>query len=183
MELNGLSMMILLFSMFPCIVTNRASSTHVAHSEACCLAEMDLGLDSGSFPRSLNYLVLKTTSSVNIPWPEKGMGDADYIHAFQKVIMPIALEFAPELVISVFYALAQLIHQDQSFVVPVSAGFDAAAGDELGECFVTPAGYAHMTHMLSGLAGGRLVVALEVSFYFHISFAFVDINHLGRLQS
>ena len=37
---------------------------------------------------------------MNIPWPEKGMGDADYIHAFQKVIMPIAMEFAPELVIS-----------------------------------------------------------------------------------
>ncbi|ETW78721.1 hypothetical protein HETIRDRAFT_324562 [Heterobasidion irregulare TC 32-1] len=80
--------------------------------------------------------------SVNIPWPEKGMRDADYIHAFQKIVMPIALEFAPELVI-------------------ISAGFDAADGDELGQCHVTPAGYAHMTHMLSGLAGGRLVVALE----------------------
>lgn len=50
----------------------------------------------------------------------------------------------------------------------VSAGFDAADGDELGECFVSPTGYAHMTHMLSGLAGGRLVVALEVgSLPFH----------------
>lgn len=39
-------------------------------------------------------------SSVNIPWPEKGMGDADYIHAFQRIVMPIAMEFAPELVIS-----------------------------------------------------------------------------------
>jgi histone deacetylase 6 len=57
-------------------------------------------------------------------------------------VMPIAMEFAPELVI-------------------ISAGFDAADGDELGECKVSPAGYAHMTHMLSGLAGGRLVVALE----------------------
>ncbi|KIK67369.1 hypothetical protein GYMLUDRAFT_1020131 [Collybiopsis luxurians FD-317 M1] len=80
--------------------------------------------------------------SVNIPWPEKGMGDADYIHAFQRIVMPIAMEFSPELVI-------------------ISAGFDAAFGDELGECNVSPAGYAHMTHMLSGLAGGRLVVALE----------------------
>lgn len=44
----------------------------------------------------------------------------------------------------------------------VSAGFDAAEGDELGECHVSPAGYAHMTHMLSGLAGGKVVVALEV---------------------
>lgn len=39
-------------------------------------------------------------SSVNVPWPDSGMGDAEYIYAFQKVIMPIAFEFAPELVIS-----------------------------------------------------------------------------------
>ncbi|KAI3618931.1 histone deacetylase clr3 [Moniliophthora roreri] len=77
--------------------------------------------------------------SINIPWPEKGMGDADYLHAFHKVVMPIAMEFAPEMVI-------------------ISAGFDAAQGDELGECLVSPAGYAHMTHMLSSLAGGRLAV-------------------------
>lgn len=46
----------------------------------------------------------------------------------------------------------------------VSAGFDAAAGDSLGMCDVTPACYAHMTALLSTLAGGRLVVALEASF-------------------
>lgn len=28
------------------------------------------------------------------------MGDADYIHAFQKIVMPIGIEFAPDLVIS-----------------------------------------------------------------------------------
>ena len=44
----------------------------------------------------------------------------------------------------------------------VSAGFDAAEGDDLGECEVTPAGFAHMTYMLASLAGGKLVVALEV---------------------
>ena len=44
-------------------------------------------------------------SSVNIPWPEKGMGDAEYIYAFQKVVMPIAMEFAPELVISTLNGL------------------------------------------------------------------------------
>ncbi|TFK25666.1 histone deacetylase clr3 [Coprinopsis marcescibilis] len=80
--------------------------------------------------------------SVNVPWPNGGMEDADYLHAFQKVIIPIAMEFSPELVI-------------------ISAGFDAAEGDDLGECHVSPAGYAHMTHMLAGLAGGRMVVALE----------------------
>ena len=46
----------------------------------------------------------------------------------------------------------------------VSAGFDAARGDSLGGCDVTPDGYAHMTHMLSALANGKLVVALEVRF-------------------
>lgn len=89
------------------------------------------------------------------------MGDAEYIHAFQKVIMPIAMEFAPELVISTC-----LRSRDNSTCLlifrPVSAGFDAAEGDDLGECRVSPTGYAHMTHMLAGLAGGKLVVALEV---------------------
>ena len=42
---------------------------------------------------------------MNIPWPEKGMGDAEYIYAFQKVVMPIAMEFAPELVISMLDGL------------------------------------------------------------------------------
>lgn len=53
-------------------------------------------------------------------------------------------------------------HHHLLVLFAVSAGFDAAAGDDLGECYVTPAGYAHMTHMLSGLANGKLVVALEV---------------------
>ena len=44
----------------------------------------------------------------------------------------------------------------------VSAGFDAAEGDELGECNVTPTGYAHMTAMLCTLAEGHVLVALEV---------------------
>ena len=28
------------------------------------------------------------------------MGDADYLYAFHNIVMPIAIEFAPELVIS-----------------------------------------------------------------------------------
>ena len=81
-------------------------------------------------------------TNVNIPWRKAGMGDADYIYAFQQVVMPIATEFNPDLVI-------------------IAAGFDAAEGDMLGRCRVTPAGYAHMTHMLMSLAGGRLAVCLE----------------------
>ena len=80
--------------------------------------------------------------TVNIPWPSKGMGDAEYMSAFDQVVLPIARQFSPELVL-------------------VSAGFDAAKGDPLGGCNVSPACYAHMTSMLKTLAGGRLIVALE----------------------
>lgn len=80
--------------------------------------------------------------NVNIPWRNHGMGDADYIYAFQQVVMPIAMEFDPDLVI-------------------IAAGFDAAEGDMLGGCHVTPVGYAHMTHMLLSLAQGRVAVCLE----------------------
>lgn len=48
----------------------------------------------------------------------------------------------------------------------VSAGFDAAAGDPLGGFKITPVGYAQMTKMLSGLANGNVVMALEVLFCF-----------------
>lgn len=85
--------------------------------------------------------------NVNIPWPLQGMGDGDYLYAFQQVIMPIAYEFDPDFVI-------------------ISAGFDAAAGDELGGCFVTPPCYAHMTHMLMNLAGGKVAVCLEGGYNF-----------------
>ncbi|KAA8541171.1 hypothetical protein F0562_025221 [Nyssa sinensis] len=80
--------------------------------------------------------------SVNIPWSRGGVGDNDYIFAFQHVVLPIASEFAPDFTI-------------------VSAGFDAARGDPLGCCDVTPAGFAQMAHMLNALSGGKLLVILE----------------------
>ena len=91
--------------------------------------------------------------NVNIPWVVENVGDADYIYAFQKVVMPIAYEFNPQLVLGMSFV-------DPSYIV--SAGFDAAAGDPIGGCQVTPAGYAHMTHMLMPLAEGKIVLILEV---------------------
>ncbi|XP_028208611.1 histone deacetylase 15 isoform X3 [Glycine soja] len=79
---------------------------------------------------------------VNIPWSRGGVGDNDYIFSFQHVVLPIAAEFNPDFTI-------------------VSAGFDAARGDPLGCCDITPSGYAHMTHMLNALSGGKLLVILE----------------------
>ncbi|KAG5928293.1 hypothetical protein E4U53_002711 [Claviceps sorghi] len=80
--------------------------------------------------------------NINIGWHDQGMGDGEYMAAFQKIVMPIAKEFNPDLVV-------------------ISAGFDAADGDELGGCFVTPSCYAHMTHMLMSLADGKVAVCLE----------------------
>lgn len=80
--------------------------------------------------------------SVNIPWSVPGVGDGDYVYAFRRVVMPIISEFDPDLVI-------------------VSAGFDAADGDLIGQCHVSPAGYGHMTHMLKEVARGKLAVILE----------------------
>lgn len=80
--------------------------------------------------------------NVNIGWHSQGVGDAEYMAAFQQIVMPIAREFNPDLVI-------------------ISAGFDAAAGDELGGCFVTPECYSQMTHSLMSLADGKVAVCLE----------------------
>lgn len=81
-------------------------------------------------------------TNINIPWPVGGMGDADYMYAFNKVIMPACYEFDPDLVI-------------------ISSGFDAAEGDMIGQCHVSPGCYGHMTHMLKSLAKGNLCVVLE----------------------
>ncbi len=67
--------------------------------------------------------------TVNVPWLEGGMTDGDYLAAMQQVILPIAYEYGPDLMI-------------------VSAGFDAAVNDPIGGCFVTPQGFAHMTSLL-----------------------------------
>ncbi|XP_068104737.1 histone deacetylase 6 isoform X3 [Hyperolius riggenbachi] len=80
--------------------------------------------------------------NVNIPWNGRKMGDMEYLLAFHRIVMPIAYEFNPQLVL-------------------VSAGFDAARGDPLGGCRISPEGYAHMTHLLMGLASGKVVVILE----------------------
>ncbi|GMH41611.1 hypothetical protein BSKO_09521 [Bryopsis sp. KO-2023] len=78
--------------------------------------------------------------SVNIPWDCEGMGDEDYLASMEHIVLPIANEFDPHLII-------------------ISAGFDAAEGDPLGGCKVTCDGYAHLTRLLSEVA--PLVVLLE----------------------
>ncbi len=83
--------------------------------------------------------------TVNVPLPP-GQGDEEYAAIFEQVLRPITVEYAPQLIL-------------------VSAGFDIARGDPLGDMEVTPAGFSRMTRVLMDLAAGccpgRLVFTLE----------------------
>ncbi|XP_036376025.1 polyamine deacetylase HDAC10 [Megalops cyprinoides] len=80
--------------------------------------------------------------NINLPWNKVGMENSDYLSVFFHVLLPIAYEFDPELVL-------------------VSAGFDSAIGDPEGHMCATPEIFAHLTHLLMPLAGGRLCAILE----------------------
>lgn len=80
--------------------------------------------------------------TVNIPFHDKQIGDSEYQAVLFKLIMPIATEFNPDLVL-------------------VSCGFDAVDGDPLGGYQVSPVTFAQMAYHLGGLAAGRIVFVLE----------------------
>ena len=84
-------------------------------------------------------------TTVNIPMPI-GMDDEDFIMAFEHILLPIALQYAPELVL-------------------VSAGFDTYFNDPLGGMKVTPKGYGRLTDRLMRIAAAsadsRIILVLE----------------------
>ncbi|VDK34179.1 unnamed protein product [Taenia asiatica] len=73
-----------------------------------------------------------------------GLSDSEYLAAFRSLVLPLATEFAPD-------------------VVLVSAGFDAAAGhgSALGGYEISPGAFAWMTRQCMSLAGGRVGLVLE----------------------
>jgi len=79
---------------------------------------------------------------VNIPFETTGLGDLDYLAAYQVVIEPIGQKFKPDLVI-------------------VACGFDAARGDPLGSMLLTPAGYYHLTARISANIQSKMTIVLE----------------------
>jgi acetoin utilization deacetylase AcuC-like enzyme len=83
--------------------------------------------------------------TVNVPLPA-GTGNRGYLEAFDRIVLPIARQFAPDLVI-------------------VSAGQDANVLDPLGRMSLTTSAYRDMTSLIRQVAaescGGRLVVAQE----------------------
>lgn len=79
---------------------------------------------------------------MNIAWSgglSPPLGDAEYLAAFRTIVMPIAREFSPDIVL-------------------VSAGFDAAMGHPapLGGYVVSPACFGHLTRELMQLADGKV---------------------------
>ncbi|MDB4946544.1 MAG: Acetylspermidine deacetylase [Labilithrix sp.] len=86
-----------------------------------------------------------TGYTVNVPLTAGG-GDAVYRAAFERVILPVLEEYAPELVL-------------------VSAGFDASARDPLAEMALTADAFGWMARSLRGVADrsaeGRIALVLE----------------------
>ena len=82
--------------------------------------------------------------NVNIAWETKKMDDACYMMAWSELVLPVANEFKPDLVL-------------------ISSGFDAAEGDLIGDCKLSPLGYYKMTKSLLTMLGRDVgvVVSLE----------------------
>jgi acetoin utilization deacetylase AcuC-like enzyme len=78
--------------------------------------------------------------NINVGWTVKGLADEEYMAVWEHLLLPVAREFQPGLIL-------------------VSAGFDAAEGD-MGECNVTPECYGTLTRQLMAL-GAPVVCALE----------------------
>ena len=87
-------------------------------------------------------------TTVNVPMPA-GSGDAGYVAAIERVVIPALSAFAPGLVI-------------------LSSGQDAAASDPLGRMSVTTEGFREMTRQISDYAAGACdgrIVALQEGGY------------------
>ncbi|KAJ0029336.1 hypothetical protein NQD34_004333 [Periophthalmus magnuspinnatus] len=80
--------------------------------------------------------------NINVPWNKVGLDNSDYLSVFLHMLLPVAYEFCPELVL-------------------VCAGFDTAIGDPEGEMCATPDVFAHLTHLLMNLADGKVCAVLE----------------------
>ena len=83
-------------------------------------------------------------SNLNVAWDVKQVGNVEYAAAFSELILPLLSAFDPSLVM-------------------ISSGFDAAQGDLIGDCLLSPEMYYRMTRSLLATAGvdTPTVVALE----------------------
>lgn len=83
--------------------------------------------------------------TINVPL-SYGMGDADYVHVFEEIVLPVARKWKPEIIL-------------------VSAGFDIHHSDPLGGMTVTESGFTKMTKLLMDAASesceGKILFILE----------------------
>jgi acetoin utilization deacetylase AcuC-like enzyme len=83
--------------------------------------------------------------TVNVPLPA-ACGDAEYVGAFQRLLVPVALRYQPQMIL-------------------VSAGFDAHQEDPLASMDVSESGFGAMASIVRRLADelcqGRVVMVLE----------------------
>ncbi|KAK4871875.1 hypothetical protein RN001_015999 [Aquatica leii] len=84
--------------------------------------------------------------NINFPLNDIGRNDSDYLSIIFNILLPVAYEYNPDLII-------------------VSAGYDACIGCPEGEMQVTPAFYGHLITLLSGLANGKIAVCLEGGYF------------------
>lgn len=84
-------------------------------------------------------------STINLPMPA-GCGDAEYVGLIQRIVVPSALAFAPDLIL-------------------ISCGFDAHRDDPLASMDLSIDGYRAMASLMRSLAeslcGGRIAYILE----------------------
>lgn len=84
-------------------------------------------------------------STLNIPMPA-GCGDSEYVGVLQRIVVPAAIAFEPDLIL-------------------ISCGFDAHRDDPLASMEVSLEGYRAMSTIMRQLAetlcGGRIVFILE----------------------
>ena len=111
--------------------------------------------------------------NINVAWNGPGYGDGDYMAALDRVILPVARAFKPDLVlISAGFDSADGASRSRSTpsnrdgLTRVRHGGalwrgDRRPGDPLGQCKVSPLGYAHMTAAVMGLVEDRVAIVLE----------------------
>ncbi|KAL6951784.1 Histone deacetylase domain, partial [Sarracenia purpurea var. burkii] len=102
----------------------------------------------------------------NVPLNKIGFGNSEYLTIFHELLLPVAVEYDPDLVIiSSGYDAAIGCPEFEPNLVLVSGGYDAAVGDEKGLMKVEPACYAHFVNSLKALANGKLAVVLEGGYF------------------
>lgn len=79
--------------------------------------------------------------NISVPFDVNEMGNDEYIYVCENLVFPIIEEFKPEILL-------------------ISAGFDSAEGDPLGQFKLTPSGYAYMTQRLLEICP-KIIAVLE----------------------